>query len=645
MSRWYAKVPKAIHANLQFRLDLLREAGASAECRDWIRRCCADDVLFHINAFSWTYDPRLESAKTLPFVTFAIQDHAIRELDSAIDRGRDVVIEKSRDLGASWLCLSVFEWRWRWKRDQTFLCISRDADEVDKPGYPDSLFAKLDIVHQNTPGWLMPRGWSGTSGRLPNRKRMTFQNPENGSTINGEATVAAAGVGGRRTAILIDEFSRIDEGYQLLAGTADVTGCRIFNFTPYGTGNASYEMATRANVKKVRLHWSADPRKNKKMYQWDAASQRVKYFFFNDRELKLEECGPHVYTAADADAVNFETPRPFEPVLDGVLRSPVYDREDTRRNNRQAMAMMWDIDYVGTEYRAFDEKMLLELNAEFCCPPYFVGDVLCDEVSGEPVGLTEAKDGPLKLWLTPDKDGKLPKSPAGYACGCDLSLGVGATNSCASFADALSGQKVAAYVTPFEKPEKFAAKVVALCRLFRSTSGADTHLAWERTGPGETFATAVQEMGYTNFYYHGAEATKEFSQNRKPGWPPTPQANKDALLGEYNVALRQRRFVNRDAAALEECQRFMHTQKGIEYVSQAGAGRRSADGGIDPTGARENHGDRVVSDALCWRAIKSLGMLQSVKPEEEEAKPEEVVGTFGWRKGIHDRLARELEAE
>ena len=65
-------------------------------------------------------------------------------------------------------------------------------------------------------------------------------------------TTSAAGVGGRRTAIFIDEFSRIEEGYALLAGTADTTNCRIFNFTPFGTNNAAYKLSRRQDVRKLR---------------------------------------------------------------------------------------------------------------------------------------------------------------------------------------------------------------------------------------------------------------------------------------------------------------------------------------------------------------------------------------------------------
>lgn len=638
--RWYAKIPKDPASNRQFRRDLIVEGNSSDSARDWLRRCCREDTLFYLNAFVWTYDPRLTKDKMVPFITYPFQDGAIREIEKSIEIGRDLVVEKSRDTGASWMCVAIFEKRWHFLPDQTFMVMSRNANAVDGTDNEDSLFAKIDRIHKYLPEWMMPLGWNA----FKNRNRFSLRNPELDSTIAGGATVGDAAVGGRRTAILLDEFSRIEEGKEINVGTADVTPCRIFNFTAYGKENEAYELLKNPYKKKLRLHWSQDPRKNQKLYKWDAATQRFRYYRFDDDSLELQECSAHEYTDEDADTRNFDPPgRAFKPVADGVLRSPEYDREDTRRGNRKYMAINWDIDYEGSDDHFFDLKLLLELNVETVRPHFWEGDIEVDEATGELVSFVEETGGPLRLWCHLDEKGLPPVSERGYGAGCDISWGQGATPSCCAIADAQTGEKVLEYVTPFEKPERFCSKVVALCNAFRSRVGTNTHLAWERLGPGNVFGQRIVELGYANVYYHGTEANKDFTQTRKAGWPPN-RNNTAELLGDYQAALRTRRYLNRSQAALKEAEGFVETERGIQSSKwRAVKNRLSTPAGDAQSGSRESHGDRVVMDALCLLAIKQIGGGAVVAKPDPPKPPEEIVGTFAWRKRLHELRAREQE--
>jgi hypothetical protein len=643
MSRWYAKVPKEPAANRHFRRELLKESVGSQDCRDWLWHACADDILFYMNAFYWTFDPRNpDGEKVVPFITYGFQDEAIRGIEKSIDTQRDLVIEKSRDMGASWMCLSVFEHKWHFRRDNTFYCLSRNEDAVDGAKDEDALFPKIDRIHRLLPDWLMPRGYPGT-GRFQYRTRKSLFNPATGSSIKGGATVGDAAVGGRRTAILLDEFSRVEEGYEIDLGTADVTPCRIFNFTAYGTGNAAYDLLKNPHKKKLRLHWSADPRKNAKLYKWDDRERRIRHYKYEEAEGDIRECDPHRYGPEDADTRNFDPPgRPFEYVRDGILRSPVYDAEERRRGSRRYMAIMWDIDYEGSDQRFFDQSLLTELAREFCCRPYWEGDLAIDSATGELHGLQEKEGGPLRLWCRLSGE-RPPASPMGYAAGTDLSRGRGATNSCCSFVDVNTGEKVAEYVRPDEKPEVFAAKVYALGNLFLSTHGSQALIAWERVGPGSDFGDTLEELGYSNVYREKvvSKANSKFRgrPTDKPGW--TPKKDKAAdLLGEYQIALSQRKFINRSAPALAECEKYVFVPGGVEY--QDASGSASIAGDRDHTGARENHGDRVVADALACRAAKSIGGIQQVD-RRDDRPADDVPGTLAWRRKVH--AARERERE
>ena len=142
---------------------------------------CARDPLFWVNSFVWTYDPRLKQS-VVPFVTYAsYQDETILAIVDSIESGGDVLIEKSRDMGASWLCLLVFTWYWHFHPEKSFLVASRKEDLVDKTDDPDSLFWKIDFILKWEPSWLAP---------IHERTSLHFLNVENDSTIDGASTTS-----------------------------------------------------------------------------------------------------------------------------------------------------------------------------------------------------------------------------------------------------------------------------------------------------------------------------------------------------------------------------------------------------------------------------------------------------------------------
>jgi len=78
----------------------------------------------------------------LPFITYDFQDEAMLSMADCIQSGEDFVVPKSRTMGASWMGLTVFEWFWHFKKDLSFLLISRNEKYVDESGNPKTLFWK-----------------------------------------------------------------------------------------------------------------------------------------------------------------------------------------------------------------------------------------------------------------------------------------------------------------------------------------------------------------------------------------------------------------------------------------------------------------------------------------------------------------------
>ncbi len=552
--RYYGKVPKDIKRNLEFRRNLIREGAASKESALQIWRACAQDPLFYINAMCWILEPR--TAQALPFITWTYQDEVLMEIDAAIG-SHDVLIEKSRDMGASWMALTIFQWRWQFKELQNFMLISRKQEMVDKADEPDALFYKLDFLIKHQPKWML-RDFDADR----DRKSMMLVNRSNGSTISGDSTTGDSLRGGRKAALLLDEFASVPEGDAVLSSTRDAAPCRILNSTPKGTANAFYKMRQKmiAGEKKViSLHWELHPQKSKDKYR-DAA---------------------------------------------GKLRSPWYDEQCARAAHPMEIAQELDIDYVGSSSPFFDGANLRKIESEIVKDPFLVGDLDYDPLSLEVRGFIPRANGPLRLWMNLDDKGR--PAPGDYVLGADVATGTGASNSTITGGLQHTKEKVLEFALSTIRPEDMARYAVALAQWLKNGEGRGAKLIWEANGPGRNFGDQVIDSGYRFIYYRTDEGKITKRVTDTPGWFSTP-VTKLSLLGEYRRALHDLAFINRSKEAIEECYCYIFNTIGnVEH-----SGRSSAD---DPSGAKDNHGDRVIADALCWHLMKDAKTDPDKPPE------------------------------
>lgn len=544
----------------------------------------------------YTYDPRREPFGKLPFILYPFQEEGILTLIRSIN-SHDLLIEKSRDMGASWMCLSALYWAWRFRNGLSFLLISRNEDYVDKAGNPKTLFWKFDYLQKNLPIWLQPKGFK----KSLHRHLLHSENPDNDSVIDGESTTGDVAVGDRRTAVLLDEFAKFLQGTEALSATRDVTKSRIFNSTPKGTGNAFFDMRQTC-IKKLRLHWSVHPLKAVGLYTTN-----------DDGTLKILD--PEGY------------PEDYKPILDGKLRSPWYDGECKRCVSAQEIAQELDIDYLGSGSQYFDPVRVQETIRKYARPPTAVGDLEFDAATAEPIGFRENASGRLELWCMLDKDGNPPKDHK-YVIGNDISAGTGASNSCASIWDVTAKEKVGQYTNPYIRSEEFARQVVALARWFKFSpsvnlkrapipGGTGAFLIWESNGPGMPFGAVIMELGYGNIYLRQRDEALSKKVTDIPGWASTKPA-KSALMSSYRAAIDSGECVNRSKEALEET---------LEYVFGPGETiiHSRSENKNDPSSARANHGDRAMADALAWKGMET----RKQRPVVESRKIP--IGCLAWR--------------
>lgn len=569
----YASVPKTRLENLWFR-DLLWKLGfESRDHAQYLRDVCAEDPLFYVNTFCWTYDPRKQFPHQ-PFITYGFQDEGLLDLHEAIEGGTDRVVEKSRDMGMTVCIMTLFDWFWRFGDSASFKVMSRKEDYVDKADDPDCLFAKLDYIEEHLPQWLR------VPGRI--RNKLHLFNPDTRSVIDGESTTGDASRGGRRKCVFFDEFAFVAEGMKMLKASADVTKCRLFGSTPNGTGNAHYLMR-EGNTKRLTWHWSEHPEKSVGLY-------------------RVSDNGDIETLDEKFDYTDYE----FVPeILDdpGVewygLRSPWYDAQCKRRNNvKIEIAQELGISYGSSGDQVFDAKTIALLKLD-CRTPLHTG-YATDFMPIE--GVTDRAMRPLKLWFHPDAAGRVPQQTV-YTMGVDIGLGTGASDSCISVADRRTGQKVASYTSNLLLPEDLARVACAMAKWFTTKMGY-CYMTWEGNGPGNAFGKVVLEKEkWPHVYYQRPDNTKGAKKSKKAGWFSNKKIKLDAFV-EYRQALYDYAFINYEMEALSQCEEYVYNKEGgVEHVREKNPDVASAN--------RENHGDMVIADILAF-----LGFERQAKPKK-----------------------------
>lgn len=232
---------------------------------EWER--CSQDLVYWINTYVKTFDPRLDGNRRVPFVLYDFQVEVVLWLEECYRAHRDVVIEKSRDMGVSWTVLAWITWHLVFDRDFQFLVGSRKEDFVDNRQL-DSLIPKVAFILQNLPPWQLDKvGYDP----LKHRTWMSIKIPGPNNNLSGESSNPNFGRGGRYSGILLDEFAFFDFADSALAATADATPFRAFVSTPNGQ-NAHYRVRQSANKgdrspSLKTLHWRLHPNKDDAWYE------------------------------------------------------------------------------------------------------------------------------------------------------------------------------------------------------------------------------------------------------------------------------------------------------------------------------------------------------------------------------------------
>lgn len=206
----------------------------------------AKDPVLWCNAFVMTLDPR-RAQSVIPFVLWPYQMRLMETLTKCIADGEDILIEKSRDMGATWVILATLVWHWIYFADFTVIIGSRKEDEVDKRGDLSTHFERMRFLLRKLPDEYKARQLSWYDEKH-HAGYMMLRNPATGSQITGESTNSSFSRQGRYTCAFLDEFAVIDPSLQdeIWTATGDSTPCRIVCSTPFGAANKFARLAAAA---------------------------------------------------------------------------------------------------------------------------------------------------------------------------------------------------------------------------------------------------------------------------------------------------------------------------------------------------------------------------------------------------------------
>jgi hypothetical protein len=596
-------IPKTTAGNLAWRKQLLAYGKSSSVWRNKLRSAASSSPIFWLNAFGWTFLQKKIAAdgheaavygelSHVPFITWKIQDEALVDLVKAVDGGKDALIQKTRDMGASWLIVSLFQWYWQFRPSTTFLELSRKQSLVDRRGDMDSLFEKHRYLLKWQPEWLRPR-------RIVDNL-LHLENQDNGSTIEGESTNENAGQASRKTAILLDEFARVPNGEEIDLATADTTSCRIFNSTPQGPNTQFSRIyrgikgGSRAGVL-ITLPWFRHPDKG-------AGATVVK-----------DDQGIERYS------------------------SPWYVDQIKRRSKRN-VAQNIDMEHGRSGDMFFDADEIESHRRMYQSAPLAEGNVRFDEDLNEEKRIAIIRAGlhsaltwtaqgtrrPWRLWV-PLINGR-PNQETRYVFGVDISNGSGASNSVISVLDHTSNMIVAKFWDAFTSPEDLAT-MVAMAGVWFGGKKLP-YVTFEKNGPGVIFGRKLLKLGYPSIYYQKVETTKVEQKTTRWGWQSST-SRKELMLGQYRDALKTGAIINPCKEALDEAGDYVYDDNGkIEPGSM----------GVEEGGGGALHGDHVIADGLCVLGRADL-------PKREPVTPAHIPqGTYADRRRLAKKKQTDREA-
>jgi len=256
------------------------------------------------------YEPR-NAGKGLPtrmpFILFTRQEELIQFFHACLIGDGNGLVEKSRDMGATWCGCAYSIWLWRFVAGTAVGWGSANSDKLDRLGDAGSIFEKIRLCIRGLPPVFLPPKF-----RDDNLMHKRIINPSNGSSITGDIG-DQIGRGGRTRLYLIDESAYLERPDMVEGALSENTRVRIDISSVSAPGTvfhrtrqAGIEWAPGKPISQTRhnvflMDWRDHPEKNA---EWAAKKKES----FESRGLG------HVYAR--------EIERNYAAVAEGAIIKP-----------------------------------------------------------------------------------------------------------------------------------------------------------------------------------------------------------------------------------------------------------------------------------------------------------------------------------
>lgn len=228
---------------------------------------CRRSPTHFINNWVDTFDPRVEPCH-LPFSLYEFQEDLIEWITERYRTRTNGLLEKSRDMGATWCVVGWAVHSWLFKKG--FVCRfgSRKEDLVDD-GTLDSIFGKIRYVIERLPYFLKPKMKEKVDDTV-----LYIRHPTNHNQFVGESTNVGFGRGGRSSIVFLDEFAHVDHSEMVWASVKGNADCIIPLSSVNGKGNQFSYLRHETPMHIKSLHWSLHPKKSREWYEKEAAEMQ-----------------------------------------------------------------------------------------------------------------------------------------------------------------------------------------------------------------------------------------------------------------------------------------------------------------------------------------------------------------------------------
>lgn len=217
---WFERDPAMLESAKAWYAGADLDAGGPDYAEELAGRCAA-----FINHWCDTYDPRNagKPGKTtqMPLVMFERQEDLVYFVVACMLADAPGLVEKARDMGATWVCLAITTWLWLFWPGVAIGWGANQLDLVDVLGDLDTIMERLRQQIRILAACFRPAVVEGV-----HLKHKQCRNPENGAIVSGQGG-KQMGRGGRRRLYFVDEAAHLDRPLAVESSLSHNTRCRV----------------------------------------------------------------------------------------------------------------------------------------------------------------------------------------------------------------------------------------------------------------------------------------------------------------------------------------------------------------------------------------------------------------------------------